>query len=43
MLLPMFEARPDPLRQELEALDLNSMTPIDAINWLATKKTENGK
>jgi DNA mismatch repair protein MutS len=33
--LPIFEPEPDPIRQEIGALDLNSMTPLDALNWLA--------
>ena len=36
--LPMFEIEPDPLRAELEALDLSRMTPLEAINWLAMKQ-----
>jgi DNA mismatch repair protein MutS len=36
--LPMFEAEPDTLRAELEALDLNRMTPIEALNWIASKR-----
>ena len=38
--LPLFEVAPDPLRAELEALDLNRMTPIEALTWLATKQRE---
>jgi DNA mismatch repair protein MutS len=37
-VLPLFEAEPDPLRAELEALDLSRMTPLEALNWLATKQ-----
>ena len=37
--LPMFEAEPDSLRAELEALDLNRMTPLEALNWIAQKRT----
>ncbi len=37
-LLPMFEVEPDGLRAELEALDLNRMTPLDALAWLAMKQ-----
>jgi DNA mismatch repair protein MutS len=36
--LPMFETEPDPLRAELEALDLNRMTPLEALNWIAQKR-----
>jgi hypothetical protein len=36
--LPMFETEPDTLRAELEALDLNRMTPIEALNWIASKR-----
>lgn len=36
--LPLFEVEPDPLRAELEALDLNRMTPLEALNWLAQKQ-----
>jgi DNA mismatch repair protein MutS len=36
--LPLFEAEPDPLRAELEALDLNRMTPLEALNWLAARQ-----
>jgi DNA mismatch repair protein MutS len=37
-LLPMFESEPDTLRAELEALDLNRMTPLEALNWIAQKR-----
>jgi DNA mismatch repair protein MutS len=37
-LLPMFEPEPDPLRAELEALDLNRMTPLDVMAWVAGKQ-----
>ncbi len=37
-LLPMFEAEPDPLREELRALDLNRMTPLEALAWLAERQ-----
>ncbi len=37
--LPMFEVEPDSLRAELEALDLNRMTPIEALNWIAGKRS----
>lgn len=36
--LPMFEVEPDPLRLELEALDLARMTPLAALNWLAEQQ-----
>ena len=36
--LPIFEPEPDPIRQEIEALDLNSMTPLEAMIWLAERK-----
>jgi len=36
--LPMFETEPDPLREELDALDLSRMTPLEALNWLALKQ-----
>jgi DNA mismatch repair protein MutS len=36
--LPLFETEPDPLRAELEALDLNRMTPLEALNWIATRR-----
>nr|WP_320132763.1 DNA mismatch repair protein MutS [uncultured Holophaga sp.] len=37
-LLPLFESEPDPLRAELMALDLNSMTPIQVMNWVAERQ-----
>ncbi|MBK8790240.1 MAG: DNA mismatch repair protein MutS [Holophagaceae bacterium] len=36
--LPLFEVEPDSLRAELEALDLNRMTPIEALNWIASRR-----
>ena len=36
--LPLFTAEPDPLRMELEALDLNRMTPLEAMAWLAQQQ-----
>ncbi len=36
--LPLFEVEPDPLRAEMEALDLNRMTPLEALTWLAMKQ-----
>ncbi|WP_243294505.1 DNA mismatch repair protein MutS [Geothrix mesophila] len=38
--LPLFEAEADPLRAELEALDLSRMTPLEALNWLAMKQKD---
>jgi DNA mismatch repair protein MutS len=40
-LLPMFEPEYDPLREELEALDLGRMTPLDVMNWVAEKQGRN--
>ena len=37
-LLPMFETEPDPLREELKALDLNRMTPLEVMNWVAERQ-----
>ncbi len=37
-LLPMFESEPDPLREELEALDLHRMTPLEVMNWVAARQ-----
>ena len=34
----LFEAEPDPLREELNGLDLNRLTPLDALNWLAEQQ-----
>ena len=36
--LPLFEPEPDPLRAELEALDLDRTTPLEALAWLAARK-----
>ena len=36
--LPLFELEADPLRVELEALDLNRMTPLAVLNWVAEKQ-----
>jgi DNA mismatch repair protein MutS len=36
--LPLFEVEPDALRTELEALDLNRMTPLEALNWIASRR-----
>jgi DNA mismatch repair protein MutS len=37
-LLPLFEPEPDPLREELEALDLNRMTPMEVMAWVAARQ-----
>ncbi len=37
-LLPMFEPESDPLREELEALDLKRMTPLEVMNWVAARQ-----
>ncbi len=39
-LLPIFDPEPDPLREEVRALDLNRMTPLEALAWLARKQAE---
>jgi DNA mismatch repair protein MutS len=36
--LPLFEPEPDPLREELNALDLNRMTPLEVMNWVAARQ-----
>jgi DNA mismatch repair protein MutS len=36
--LPLFEVEPDGLRAELEALDLNRMTPLEALNWISARR-----
>jgi DNA mismatch repair protein MutS len=36
--LPLFEPEPDPLREDLEALDLNRMTPLEVMNWVAERQ-----
>ncbi len=36
--LPMFDTEPDPLREELNTLDLNRMTPLEVMNWVAEKQ-----
>jgi DNA mismatch repair protein MutS len=38
--LPLFDLEPDPLRTELEALDLNRMTPLEALAWLAERQRQ---
>ncbi len=40
-LLPMFEPANDPLREELEALDLKRMTPLEVMNWVAARQSCN--
>ncbi len=37
--LPLFEPDPDPLRVELEALDLDRMTPLEVMAWVAARRT----
>ena len=37
-MLPLFDLEVDPLRGELKALDLNRMTPLEALAWLAEKQ-----
>ena len=37
-MLPLFELEPDPLREELNALDLNRMTPLEVMNWVAGRQ-----
>jgi len=37
-MLPMFEPETDPLREELNGLDLNRMTPLDVMNWVAQQQ-----
>ncbi len=37
--LPLFEEpAPDPLREELNALDLNRMTPLEVMNWVSQRQ-----
>jgi DNA mismatch repair protein MutS len=38
--LRLFEAAPDPLIQSLKALDIDSMTPLDALTWLSKAREE---
>ncbi len=38
--LPMFEPSLDPLREELEGLDLARMTPLEIMNWVSAKQKE---
>jgi DNA mismatch repair protein MutS len=37
-LLPMFEPDPDPLREELNGLELSRMTPLEVMNWVAERQ-----
>ncbi len=37
-MLPMFEPDPDPLREELNGLDLSRMTPLEVMNWVAQRQ-----
>ncbi len=38
--LPLFDLEPDPLRAELEALDLDRMTPLEVMAWVAAKRAQ---
>jgi DNA mismatch repair protein MutS len=38
--LPLFEMEADPLRAELGALNLNRMTPLEVMNWVAERQKE---
>jgi DNA mismatch repair protein MutS len=38
-MLPLFEAV-DPLREELDALDLNAMTPLAVMSWVAERQAK---
>ena len=40
-MLPMFEPEADPLREELNGLDLNRMTPLEVMNWVARQQAPN--
>jgi DNA mismatch repair protein MutS len=40
-MLPMFEPEADPLREELNGLDLNRMTPLEVMNWVAGRQASN--
>ena len=40
-MLPMFEPEADPLREELNGLDLNRMTPLEVMNWVARRQASN--
>jgi len=37
-MLPMFDPEPDPLREELNGLELNRMTPLEVMNWVAERQ-----
>ncbi|MCW5861091.1 MAG: DNA mismatch repair protein MutS, partial [Caldilineales bacterium] len=36
--LDLFAAGPDPIRQEVEEVDINTMTPLEALNFLYALK-----
>jgi len=36
MQLDLFNEGPDPIRQEIENVDVNTMTPLEALNFLYT-------
>ncbi len=38
--LPLFEAEVEPLREELLALDLSRMTPLEVMNWAADRQRQ---
>ena len=38
-MLPMFE-EPDPLREALNSLDLNHMTPLEVMTWVSDRQTK---
>jgi len=38
--LPLFDPEPDPLHEELKALDLSRMTPLEVMNWVAEKQKQ---
>ena len=37
-MLPLFDLEPDPLRAELNGLELNRMTPLEVMNWVAERQ-----
>jgi DNA mismatch repair protein MutS len=37
-LLPLFEVEADPLREEMNGLDLSRMTPLEVMNWVAERQ-----
>jgi len=43
MQLQLFEAAPDPLIEALKKLDLDTMTPLEALKWLSEAKGDVGK